>query len=197
MVERLFCKQNVVSSILISSIGVLSERLKEAVLKTVRTKVLEGSNPSHSVIVKGKLLSIKRKEFIYNKTLKFLKLLRIYSKTKKDVIKITFLNKSKSLDSKDFGLFYFTPRKTITGELEAIHEIEINNFNLRSNKSLCTTLFHELVHLKQYITRQISHIEKNEEICIFWRNKKVPDDCFPWEEEAFKLENFYWKSKML
>jgi viroplasmin and RNaseH domain-containing protein len=166
-------------------------------LKTVRTKVLEGSNPSHSVIIKGKLLSIKRKEFIYSKTLKFLKLLRIYSKTKNDVIKITFLNKSKSLDSEEFGLFYFTSRKALKGKLESIHEIEINNFNLKSYKNLCTTLFHELVHLKQYINRQIIHVERKNKIYVYWKNKLIPNNFFPWEEEASKLEKMYWKNKKL
>jgi hypothetical protein len=60
---------------------------------------------------------------------------------------------------------------------------------------MLTTMAHEMVHVKQYIKKELSESKRE---LMLWKGKKVPAELpyhrCPWELEAYKKQNvLYWE----
>lgn len=84
------------------------------------------------------------------------------------------------------------------GEADAVvDDLDDNEYDIILNKSILdddVTLFktvcHECVHIKQYISKELEHVNLRQSI---WRGyvyntTNIEYEDLPWEQEAFKLE---------
>ena len=78
-------------------------------------------------------------------------------------------------------------RRACTGHSESNREFEIEvDKRLRKNQFI-STVIHEMVHVWQYATKQLTQKGCNE----FWRGKDYTDISYskqPWERQAYRME---------
>lgn len=74
---------------------------------------------------------------------------------------------------------------------ESDREFKIIIQNNQGKKQILYTLFHELVHVKQYVTKELVEYSVAGNSIYEWRNKFCLEtnwDDMPWEIEAMELE---------
>lgn len=74
---------------------------------------------------------------------------------------------------------------------ESEREFKIIIQNNQGKKQILYTLFHELVHVKQYVTKELEEFSVAGNSIYAWRNKICLEtnwDDQPWEIEAMELE---------
>lgn len=76
-----------------------------------------------------------------------------------------------------------------------VHQVNARRINILFDAKVDAchglgTIAHEMVHVKQFIKKELSHDKKGN---LTWKGKKVPADlayCFrPWEREAMRKES--------
>ena len=152
-----------------------------------------------NIIISG--YSERKAKNIRAKVEKYLKLLRIHSKLKNHTICI----KGSDEISDDYGCFYVPISRREESKISSCHEITLYKQNIKSSYMFLRTIFHELVHLRQYVKGQLVwyRFSCNSYLKAVWKKKLVGKVCEidhwdqPWEIEAHALEDRFWKEGKL
>lgn len=154
------------------------------------------------VNVLGPCITDSESQYLKDKAIEYIKLLRFTNYLKSHTLTIKVLKIAYELDSFTCGL-YRTPtykgRKLI---VETDHEIVLNHKFLYNKEEILSTLVHELVHLRQYVTGKLKWIRYRRfgVIHVYWNNTKLGLLGLikePWEVEAEKIEKRFIEKGLL
>jgi hypothetical protein len=145
----------------------------------------------------------KKANYIKNKVKKYVKLLNI---KKIEYIIIKFVKKIPECEKDTLGLYDLEYVTRLNKKPSDKHIIYLNKNLLNKRSILLTTLIHELVHVKQYISGKMVWVKyqlRSENIFIFWKKKNI--GIFqnlnyyssPWEIEARKIAEKMKEDKKL
>ena len=158
------------------------------------------------IIVHSYSINERKKRYIKSKVEKYIKLLRFSKIMDGHTLTVKVLKKGYLLDSNTEDAIYILPlARRKNSPLNKEHTIIINNKIVSSREKLLRALIHELIHLRQYVKRKLIYLRPKTSFETFavWSKKSlgaVDSISYwkqPWEVEAMRLEEKYWKEKKL
>jgi len=143
----------------------------------------------------------KKKKYLIRKVEAYIKLL-VISGVDDHYLSISIKKKMKK---DDLGAFLLQSVRRESDDIDTHHRIELNANILGNRYYLLKTLFHEMVHMRQYITRELIWVRwnSNSYIRAIWKKKnvgRIEDINYweqPWEVEAHELDRKYWEERKL
>jgi len=158
------------------------------------------------IVIHSYSINDRKKAYIKAKAEKYIKLLRFYNKMEGQKLTIKVLKKSYMLNTKtEDAIFLFNLSYRKNSPLNSDHTIIINNDIVNNRPRLLRALIHELVHLRQYLSRKLVYVKRrcDTKTRAVWSKKtlgyieSIPYWKQPWEIEASRLEKKYWDEKKL
>ena len=159
-----------------------------------------------NIIIHSYSINDRKKKYLHQKVEKYIKLLRFSKLMEGQTLTVKILKKGYLLDTKtEDGIIIIPPTPRKNSPLQKEHTIIINNQVVGNRERLLRTIFHELVHLRQLLSRKLIYIRNRTSYSTtaVWSKKNLGDiDKIsywkqPWEVEAIKLEEKYWKERKL
>lgn len=159
-----------------------------------------------NIVVHSYSINERKKKYIKAKAEKYIKLLRFSNKMEGQKLTIKILKKSYMLNTKtEDAVFLFNLSDRKNSALNTEHTIIINNDIANNRPRLLRALIHELVHLRQYLSRKLVYVKRkcDTKTTAVWSKKIIGYVEFisywkqPWEIEALRIEKKYWDEKKL